>query len=126
VINTIPSINPQELRKNAFGVQKKPSAITLIDFRTDRNWFVYTDLGFALVFTTEATIKVIADGFFVNKSPGTAEKCVRRPEETIGDHFDRCFGSKHKGKGFYLCSHCRHGASRLHHNTFVPAAVFPY
>ncbi|KAJ5283996.1 hypothetical protein N7505_001976 [Penicillium chrysogenum] len=33
-------------------------------FRTDRNWFVYTDLGFALVFTTEATIKVIADGFF--------------------------------------------------------------
>jgi hypothetical protein len=28
-------------------------------FRTDRNWFVYTDLGFALVFTTEATIKVI-------------------------------------------------------------------
>jgi hypothetical protein len=33
-------------------------------FRTDRNWFVYTDLGFALVFTIEATIKVIADGFF--------------------------------------------------------------
>ncbi|CAG7939326.1 unnamed protein product [Penicillium nalgiovense] len=33
-------------------------------FRTDRNWFVYTDLGFALVFTIEAMIKVIADGFF--------------------------------------------------------------
>ncbi|CAI7660877.1 unnamed protein product [Penicillium glandicola] len=33
-------------------------------FRTDRNWFVYTDLGFAVVFTIEATIKVIADGFF--------------------------------------------------------------
>jgi hypothetical protein len=30
VINTIPSMNPQELRKNALGVQKKPSAITLI------------------------------------------------------------------------------------------------
>ncbi|KAF2145335.1 uncharacterized protein K452DRAFT_294991 [Aplosporella prunicola CBS 121167] len=28
------------------------------------NWFVYTDLAFALVFTTEALIKVIADGFF--------------------------------------------------------------
>ncbi|CAG8426892.1 unnamed protein product [Penicillium salamii] len=33
-------------------------------FRTDRNWFVYTDLGFAVVFTVEAAIKVIADGFF--------------------------------------------------------------
>lgn len=33
-------------------------------FRTDRNWFVYTDLGFAVVFTAEAIIKVIADGFF--------------------------------------------------------------
>jgi hypothetical protein len=33
-------------------------------FRTDRNWFVYTDLSFAIVFTIEATIKVIADGFF--------------------------------------------------------------
>ncbi|KAJ5687754.1 hypothetical protein N7536_010373 [Penicillium majusculum] len=33
-------------------------------FRTDRNWFVYTDLSFAVVFTIEATIKVIADGFF--------------------------------------------------------------
>jgi hypothetical protein len=33
-------------------------------FRTDRNWFVYTDLSFAIVFTVEATIKVIADGFF--------------------------------------------------------------
>lgn len=28
------------------------------------NWFVYTDLGFALLFTVEALIKVIADGFF--------------------------------------------------------------
>ncbi|KAJ5553915.1 hypothetical protein N7513_003874 [Penicillium frequentans] len=33
-------------------------------FRTDRNWFVYTDMGFAVIFTIEATIKVIADGFF--------------------------------------------------------------
>ncbi|KAJ5938084.1 hypothetical protein N7454_004426 [Penicillium verhagenii] len=33
-------------------------------FRTNRNWFVYTDMGFAVVFTVEATIKVIADGFF--------------------------------------------------------------
>ncbi|KAJ5628092.1 hypothetical protein N7490_010320 [Penicillium lividum] len=33
-------------------------------FSSDRNWFVYTDLGFAVVFTIEATIKVIADGFF--------------------------------------------------------------
>ncbi|KGO72923.1 Voltage-dependent calcium channel, alpha-1 subunit [Penicillium italicum] len=33
-------------------------------FRTNRNWFIYTDLGFAVVFTIEATIKVIADGFF--------------------------------------------------------------
>lgn len=29
-----------------------------------KNWFVWTDLGFAIVFTIEATIKVIADGFF--------------------------------------------------------------
>ena len=29
-----------------------------------RNWFVWTDLGFAIVFTIEAIIKVIADGFF--------------------------------------------------------------
>ncbi|PGH21484.1 hypothetical protein AJ80_03152 [Polytolypa hystricis UAMH7299] len=28
------------------------------------NWFIWTDLGFALVFTIEAIIKVIADGFF--------------------------------------------------------------
>ncbi|KAF2088855.1 calcium channel-like protein subunit Cch1 [Saccharata proteae CBS 121410] len=28
------------------------------------NWFVYTDLGFACLFTVEALIKVIADGFF--------------------------------------------------------------
>lgn len=33
-------------------------------FRTNRNWFVYTDLGFAVIFTAEAIIKVIADGFF--------------------------------------------------------------
>ncbi|KAJ5091744.1 hypothetical protein NUU61_006614 [Penicillium alfredii] len=33
-------------------------------FQTNRNWFVYTDLSFAVVFTAEATIKVIADGFF--------------------------------------------------------------
>jgi hypothetical protein len=29
-----------------------------------RNWFVFTDLGFASLFTIEAVIKVIADGFF--------------------------------------------------------------
>ena len=29
-----------------------------------RNWFVWTDMGFAAVFTIEAVIKVIADGFF--------------------------------------------------------------
>jgi hypothetical protein len=29
-----------------------------------RNWFVWTDTGFAIVFTIEALIKVIADGFF--------------------------------------------------------------
>jgi hypothetical protein len=33
-------------------------------FRTNRNWFVYTDLGFAVIFTVEALIKVVADGFF--------------------------------------------------------------
>ena len=31
---------------------------------TIRNWFVWTDLGFAAVFTIEAMIKIIADGFF--------------------------------------------------------------
>jgi len=29
-----------------------------------KNWFVYTDLGFAVLFTVEAIIKIIADGFF--------------------------------------------------------------
>ncbi|KAJ5491210.1 hypothetical protein N7539_002777 [Penicillium diatomitis] len=33
-------------------------------FRTNRNWFVYTDLSFAMVFTVEALIKIIADGCF--------------------------------------------------------------
>lgn len=33
------------------------------DIRT-RNWFVWTDVGFAVVFTVEAVVKVIADGFF--------------------------------------------------------------
>ena len=28
------------------------------------NWFVWTDLGFAILFTVEAGIKVVADGFF--------------------------------------------------------------
>ncbi|KIX07286.1 uncharacterized protein Z518_01939 [Rhinocladiella mackenziei CBS 650.93] len=28
------------------------------------NWFIWTDLGFAILFTVEAVIKVIADGFF--------------------------------------------------------------
>lgn len=34
------------------------------NLREDRNWFVYTDMGFAVLFTIEAIIKVIADGFF--------------------------------------------------------------
>ncbi|KAB8339248.1 hypothetical protein FH972_022182 [Carpinus fangiana] len=29
-----------------------------------RNWFVYTDLGFAVIFMVEAVIRIIADGFF--------------------------------------------------------------
>lgn len=29
-----------------------------------RNWFVWTDMGFAILFSVEAIIKVIADGFF--------------------------------------------------------------
>ncbi|OAA61145.1 calcium channel subunit cch1 [Niveomyces insectorum RCEF 264] len=29
-----------------------------------KNWFVWTDLAFAVVFTVEAVIKIIADGFF--------------------------------------------------------------
>ncbi|KAK4999616.1 calcium channel protein, partial [Elasticomyces elasticus] len=29
-----------------------------------KNWFVYSDLGFAVLFTVEAIIKVVADGFF--------------------------------------------------------------
>jgi hypothetical protein len=29
-----------------------------------RNWFVWTDMGFAILFTFEALVKVIADGFF--------------------------------------------------------------
>ncbi|KAL2137077.1 hypothetical protein VTI74DRAFT_9683 [Chaetomium olivicolor] len=29
-----------------------------------RNWFVWTDMAFAIVFTLEAIIKIIADGFF--------------------------------------------------------------
>jgi hypothetical protein len=29
-----------------------------------KNWFVFTDMGFALIFTIESIIKVIADGFF--------------------------------------------------------------
>ena len=31
---------------------------------TNRNWFVWTDMAFTIVFTIEALIKVIADGFF--------------------------------------------------------------
>ena len=31
---------------------------------TNRNWFVWTDMAFTIVFTVEALIKVIADGFF--------------------------------------------------------------
>ena len=34
------------------------------NFRTDRNWFTYTDFGFAVIFTVETVIKTIADGFF--------------------------------------------------------------
>ena len=32
--------------------------------RSNKGWFVYTDLSFAILFTAEAVIKVIADGFF--------------------------------------------------------------
>ena len=35
-----------------------------VNFQTDRDWFTYTDLGFAILFSIEALIKVIADGFF--------------------------------------------------------------
>ena len=35
---------------------------SLID--TAKTWFVWTDMGFSIVFTIEAVIKVIADGFF--------------------------------------------------------------
>lgn len=34
------------------------------DYTQPYNWFVWTDLGFAVLFTIEAVIKVIADGFF--------------------------------------------------------------
>ncbi|KAF7588841.1 calcium channel protein [Aspergillus hancockii] len=34
------------------------------NFPTNRLWFVYTDMSFAILFTLEALIKVIADGFF--------------------------------------------------------------
>ncbi|PYI19350.1 hypothetical protein BO99DRAFT_443126 [Aspergillus violaceofuscus CBS 115571] len=33
-------------------------------FQNNRDWFTYTDMGFAILFTIEALIKVIADGFF--------------------------------------------------------------
>ncbi|OJJ35434.1 hypothetical protein ASPWEDRAFT_40623 [Aspergillus wentii DTO 134E9] len=33
-------------------------------FNKNRSWFVFTDMGFAILFTIEATIKVVADGFF--------------------------------------------------------------
>ena len=32
--------------------------------QTNRNWFVWTDMVFAIIFTIEALIKIIADGFF--------------------------------------------------------------
>lgn len=32
--------------------------------KSTKNWFVYTDLGFSILFTVEALIKVVADGFF--------------------------------------------------------------
>ncbi|KAE8134458.1 Ion transport protein-domain-containing protein [Aspergillus pseudotamarii] len=34
------------------------------NYPTRKLWFVYTDMGFAILFTLEALIKVIADGFF--------------------------------------------------------------
>ncbi|PWY83064.1 calcium channel subunit Cch1 [Aspergillus sclerotioniger CBS 115572] len=33
-------------------------------FTSNRDWFTYTDMGFAVLFSIEAIIKVIADGFF--------------------------------------------------------------
>ena len=35
-----------------------------LGYYTSRNWFVWTDMGFACVFSLEALIKIIADGFF--------------------------------------------------------------
>ncbi|KAL2818969.1 Ion transport protein-domain-containing protein [Aspergillus cavernicola] len=35
-----------------------------VNFQTNKDWFTYTDLGFAILFSIEALIKVIADGFF--------------------------------------------------------------
>ena len=35
-----------------------------LGYYTSRNWFVWTDMAFACVFTLEALIKVVADGFF--------------------------------------------------------------
>lgn len=34
------------------------------DRPSTRNWFVWTDMGFAVIFSIEAIIKVVADGFF--------------------------------------------------------------
>ncbi|KAL4917644.1 Ion transport protein-domain-containing protein [Aspergillus aurantiobrunneus] len=34
------------------------------NFQTKKDWFIYTDMGFAILFTIESLIKVIADGFF--------------------------------------------------------------
>lgn len=36
----------------------------IVDKYSVRNWYVWADMGFAAVFTIEAIIKVIADGFF--------------------------------------------------------------
>ncbi|KAF5864486.1 calcium channel protein [Aspergillus alliaceus] len=36
----------------------------LENYPSNRQWFIYTDMGFAILFTVEALIKVIADGFF--------------------------------------------------------------
>ena len=45
------------------GCRENPQGNSCVNIKI-RNWFVWTDIGFATVFTIESIIKVIADGFF--------------------------------------------------------------
>ena len=47
------------IQKHGIGSNTNP---TVVD--TLKNWFVWTDMAFAALFTIEAVIKIIADGFF--------------------------------------------------------------